>query len=596
MLIGLIAFIAGMLAGFISLRALGWLCIVGLILLPCVRVSAACNTVTVHNAGGASASYQFEYFSGGVWHGFLSSSCPAGGDDLEGYTGGCTGCEAGIIITGCNGGAVYDLGVTWSALDCKVVTINGCNTPTNNIPPSTYSASGCITNLSAVITGYYLHTSVPTQPCSGGAFQSDYYSGPLAPNQYYCVCISNSGPFQVTAQQIFYNSDGGTNAINTGPPQWAGTNAGSPPIVGFPGGTPPGNGPGTSPTGPGTGAGSNTNLTGGQFNNGVSNLYNVILQVGNLDAGLLSKIDQDIQAQGTNSQLDYRSYLITLTNQGEGHLTMTKVLTNLAGQEYTQIVQVAALSATNFAWMTNDYAAVTNAWGALTNGGGHLVDTNAMAGGVQASNEFMSASLGNEGTYATAGSNFISGSPSFSILDLPIRTNVNSSGNWHVGFEATNVFQQVAPWIRLITDFIIFTFAVGYVHSRVQEECVRLGWIQGTNYNVANAVSKLGWIGIKGAAKVAGLATLFGSLPPAIGLAVAYFVTRYGGVPVSPLSDSGVAYAGTYSNSILYGYNLLNYFVSFPYAMAVMVYLFFFDMTITGTILFLQRLIKWTPQ
>lgn len=587
-LIGIVAFLAGVVVGFISLRALGWMVLVGSALIMFsereVQASYAVSaTVTYANMPPGSVIY-ISIADG--------SMQPAGAIAGNTVSGSGTTVISGSIF------AQYNLCVQWTChtggtfscaqafgtgnISCSV-DYNSC---TGGAPAPTYSTGGCVTNNGAGIQGYYLHFA------NQDGTSSDWYSGPLAPGDYACNYRTNTQPFTVQLRQVFYNSDGGTNMVNDSNPSPAGTNTTTQSNYN-PNGTPGGQGP----IGPGAGTGSNTNLTGNQFANGLSNLISVTyggnnviqgqLGLGNQLLGQISSNTASTAGLGTN--YDYRGYLIALTNQGSGHLTMLQTMTNQNGMLWTQMNQVALLSMTNFGWLTNELEyGGTNMMTINNPGASNQVASNSYA----ASNEFAVASYGKESAFL-GGTNFSTATPPSpsSILDLPIRTNINNAGNWSLRFDNTAVFTQLAPWLRLLGAFTIFLFAVGYVHTRVQEETIKLGLVPQVAFSVEAYAGKV----VGKIARLVVSATVFGSVPLAIGAAVTYFTTSWGGTPVSPLSDAGIANAGAFANAVSFGYSILTTVFPFTFACYTLIYLFFFDITVTGTVLWTQKAIKWTP-
>lgn len=587
--IGLLAFIAGMLAGFISLRALGWLCVYGLLVVGGSALGSA-HTYVVHNTGSSGAYFvllESRKFNGAICGSTWNVSCMVGstflaaGASTSVINGRCDVCELQVDCrwsassllcdgSGNNGGSYNDAtGCTSGQYDFY---ING------SAPPPSYISSGCVTNNTANMAGFFVHFS-PT--LDDGTH--DMGSGPLAPGQWWCINKTNSVPYQTQVEMVLYNSDGGTNTVTVGDPGWAGTNAANPNPYPQPGNPYPGN-PITGGPGSGSGVGSNTNLTGGQFAGGMSNLINVTLSTGNLLVGLggeqlneLRKIDTN-----TSGQIDYRGYLITLTNQGSAHLSMTQVLTNLNGMLYTQVVQVAALGQTNFHWMTNEYAARTNQWAAVTNSSGSYSNSVFMEGLAQ-SNSFAGASFGNEGSVGN-GTNFATGTPLTSLLDLPIYQDTARTTHIGLHFDQTALWTNLTPWVRLIWLFLISVFCVGYIHTRVQQECILLGLVPTVGFSTGGIV-----------AKATGLifgATLWGSVPLLIGLGVAVILNKTGGSVMSPLSDAGMATAGTYTSALHLGYKFLTDVFPFEFGMFAMGYLFFFDMTVVASIAMAQKMQK----
>lgn len=582
--IGLLAFIAGMVAGFISLRALGWLVVVGLVVLPVKSLATGNLNYTIYNTGSSTITAMLVYY----WDTDPSTCNESGASTVSinagsSYSGSIGWCYQQVTYK-----CVYKVG---GSPHCGDTLASGqyhssttCGPETGSVsfycgppPAPEYISTGCVTNNTASMAGFFVHF---TPTLDDGTH--DMGSGPLAPGQWWCINKTNSVPYQTQVEMVLYNSDGGTNTITVGDPGWAGTNAANPNPYPQPGNPYPGN-PITGP-GSGSGVGSNTNLTGGQFAGGVSNLINVTLSTGNLLVGLGGEQLNELRKIDTNtaSQIDYRGYLITLTNQGSAHLTMTQVLTNLNGMLYTQVVQVAALGQTNFHWMTNEYGAKTNQWAAVTNSSGSYSNA-VFVEGLAQSNNFAGASFGNEGTIGN-GTNFPTGTPSMSLLDLPIYQDTGRTTHIGLHFDQTALWTNLTPWVRLIWLFLISVFCIGYIHTRVQQECILLGLVPTVGFSTGGIV-----------AKATGLifgATLWGSVPLLIGLGVAVILNRTGGSIMSPLSDAGMATAGTYTSALHLGYKFLTDVFPFEFGMFAMGYLFFFDMTVVASIAMAQKMQK----
>jgi hypothetical protein len=332
----------------------------------------------------------------------------------------------------------------------------------------------------------------------------------------------------------------------------------------------------------------------------MSNLFNIELNGFNTEAGLLSGILGQAKQIGQNTssnanQIDYRSYLITLTNQGQGHLTLAQVLTNLSGGIYTQIVEVAALSQTNFHWMTNAYGIETNNWDTLTN--------NADPGGLLAAASNSAVAFGqsfvsttgdstNVGAYMVA-SNYPSAPSGSGFYDLGLRTNtVGSPGHLVLNYRQSAMWVAITPWCRLVIGFCVFVFCVGYIHSRVQEEAIRLGLVVGMGWSAGAIAAKVG----KAVLSVTVLATIIGAVPLLVGPAISYLAgrvqTALGYGLVSPLSDSGMAQGGIYVQALHEGYETLLDLMPWQFCVESMIYLFFFDMLATGAVLSAQKIQK----
>lgn len=580
MLIGLLAFLCGMIAGYISLRALGWLCLACGLFLGGGLVYGGTQTITINyvNIPGGGATYRCYVnglscpVGGNPWTQIATGTLPAGSGTVNtsGSWGGSAPsqmfeffCSGTYHNTGCQ---TYQGNVAYTADGSSCVAGGG------GAAPSTYSVNGCITNVSATMQGYYVHASTPVEPCGGGVPAQDFYSGPLGPGQVYCICLTNSSPFQYWVQQILYNNDGGTNSWSLTPPRWAGTNS-TPttgdPITGAPGA------PNTG-TGTGGGAGNTTNLTGAQFNYGMSNLYNVQINIGNQLAGGIGQLHSDLGGMGdtlkqiqTNtsalgSNIDYTGYWRTLTNQ-------MSTATNL-------------LAANNPGNWTNAFSTnLDGAWGLYSNAIVTIagVDSNYWVGGT----------AGNEGAYFNA-SNYPTVTPGvFNLWNLPLYSNTvaYNAGNVGLRFDPTssNFFQDFAPWVKIVGYFCVSIFCTGYIFSRCQEEVTRIGTMVSGASGVLVFKVILNRVGT-----LLGISVAIGAFPIILAGAANYLATQSGGVPVSPFSNAGVSQAGAYSNAVVMGWLILNSLFPATFAIAALIYLFVFDNIVTAAVLAAARIMK----
>lgn len=586
--IGLIALIAGMIAGFISLRSLGWMCVVGCLFFGSVAEGAYSWTV-VENTGTGGTWYG-TYSDGGTFWGSgnlspASYSLSAGGSAGPfNQTFDATHPVTFYLHSGSSAGPVVDSALMSGGTMSVTLHTGGAG------PPSYQLSPGCITNNGPGLVGFYLNYRYGD---GSAAPPGQWYSGPLAPGQWACAPgVTNSSPFTVQASEVFYNSDLGTNQINEGVPNWAGTNtATSGASGGYTGGVIPGGNPGG-----GSGLGNNTNLTGGQFASGISNLINVQLAGNTVLGGQLYGLGQMIGSNTVAIQgqtnFDYRGYFQTMTNQGSGMLSSMSVTTNSLGQLITNTFLANIIGSNGGFYMSNLLVRATNdvvgglPYGWNTNVGSTLSNY-ANGDGFSASNEFsmVANAPGNfpEGTNITAG-----GGP-VSILDLPIRTNINGGGYWSLRFDQSSVWLYMAPWIRLLFSFIIFIFAVGYIHHRVSEEVIRLAYVPRIVWSTEALIGEIAKQGLR----VVVSATILCSLPLLVGVGVGYVSAAWGGTPASPLSDTGIALTGPFANAVKLGFDLLASIFPFWFACTTMVYLFFFDIMVTGAVVWAQKLVRY---
>lgn len=581
--IGLIAFIAGMIAGFISLRSLGWLCLAFVLALPVSGWSATgAGTMNLYAVGSPGNGKNYRFLIGG-------STCPAGAQQDSGVISGgqmVTHTYSPMTLPASMQISIF-IGGVYQSIGCVVINDSQTynwqinvddNSYTNGAPPVNYISSGCVTNNTASVANFYMHF---TPTLDDGTH--DLTSGPLAPGQWWCINKTNSVPFQTQVEMVLYNSDGGTNTLDIGSPGWAGTNGTNPSPYPQPGNPYPGN-PIKGGPGDGTGAGSTNPVTGGNYSAGVSNIINVYLSMGNeLMGGLngirrgtdiLTNLPPNMATNRNDTNFDYRAYFDALTNQGAMTTNLLSRTNDLAG--WTNAFRTNAPF--GFSGWYTDEASYSNGVFAAANADSNYWFTSMASGG----------QVGNIGQ----ATNWTSDSGvSGTLFTLPLYSNVTAL---HAGVIGLNVdftnnamWSNITPWMLLAGYFMITIFAIGYVHMRVQEEVGRIATMVSGGSSMVPIKLLLGRIGMLVAISVG-----IGAFPIIISGAMNWILGYLGGFPVSPFSDSGIANAGVYANAVKVGFNILNAVFPWKFAVATMIYLFFFDHVVTGAVLSAARIMK----
>lgn len=585
--LGLIALIAGMVAGFISLRAIGWMCVVGLCLVG-GGLFAQTASLSVNNNTSGSVTAWIYYTDGGtywgtggyassVWYPVTLTAGQTVGpvtavfDTSHQVTIGASSASGG-------GGTVYD---SWT-----VTLSSGTTSHTLHLAgagPPTYYANGCLTNNT-------FYPKVATVSFSDGT--DPMQQSPILPGEAWCFSRTNTHPFSYTIFVDTYDGEGNFIGQNVGGPFNAYTN--TVPSVGQTGSVQYNAPIGPNQTGstsPNNGVNSTTNLTGGQFVSGVTNLQNTIFQMGqNLGGTLVSSL-----GGVTNAFAGMSGSLSNLNNS----FTNQPGITN----DYTKWFQALSNSlagATNSLGRVvtnqdigNSGAPITNVFGTNLSAmlAGAFSSGNMYTQAVADSNGFYTAASGGAGQIEE-GTNVVSAFVDGTFFYVPLHTSVAGLNSgldldyYHLDPTNTSLWAQITPWLRAFFGFLIAVGAVRYIHMRVSEEALRIGLVPGGG----PAKSATAFLGSAASAIV--FTTVYAALVPLIGFGVSAIAGFSGGAFVNPFSTSGMATAGTYSAAIENGLGLFQQLFPMVYALTVGVYLFFFDMLATGAVLAGQRLVR----
>lgn len=564
-------FIAGLMVGFISMRAVGWLCICGLLVAVGSGSAYAIETInwSVHNGTGSSISWTIYENAGGTWYSLGISGTTAAGATSSGSS---TACSA----DGCLTWAAWANPGPPSGQECVDPSTHcfncsgteSCSFNFGAVAPPTYQFNGaCITNNSTGIVGFYAHLS---SSFTNGP--QDYYSGPLPPNGSWCMpAVTNGQPFTLEWQKVYYNNDGGTNALDTFLPIQAGTNA-PPGVQGGNGGAGPPNGSNPIQGAP-SGAGSNTNLTGGQYQFGVSNMVSVIYDIGQGQMALLRMI---IQQNGSNSpaqanlqtNINYKGDFQNLTNLGIANTNWLSLLNS-------NIARLGSLTDTNY------YGSNFTAW-----------SNSAFADAMALSNMLWAAGItGYLGAAQMTGyANLQAGD--LSLWDIPVAQRdlspYGTNGNYyHLSPVATNLWTEITPWVRLFFTFFMVTVSIWAIQARVAESLRLVELTPGCGPLKAGFAGVFGWVMSIGVTAVA-----IAALPVLLSAAISTVYSFSGGAPFSPFGDAGIASAGGFASSVRLGLNILSYLFPFSLAMGLILYLTLFHFIADATVLFAMRLVR----
>lgn len=560
-------FIAGLLVGFISMRAVGWLCVVGLCFLCVGQARAASVYVDVTWTGGtASGPYLFGVQTCGTG----PTALYALGDLTTSsghYLSGPWSTTWNNMLVGINvcGSYVYTAcEPTASKTIYVTINVGACTIATNGAPAPQYIFNGaCITNNSAGVMGFYAHLS------STYTGTSDYYSGPLVPGGYWCLPgLTNATPFTLEWQKVYYNSDGGTNAIDIFPPINAGTNA--PPTVQG----------GSSAGGPANGANpiqggvagqfSNTNLTGGQFQFGMSNMVSVIYDMGNGQMGLLRMVLNQSQSNNPananlQTNINYKGDFQNLTNQG---LKGIDLLTSLSNRLNNLNDFTFFNTASNWQWFSNV------AW--------------VEAAGF--SNQFYTSGIAGVTGLADFTNTAALHADDLTLWDIPVMKAgglMSTNTVYHLNPTTTSLWVEFTPWVRLFFTFIIVTFSIWFITHQVGEALKMVELTPPGGYLKAGFAGAFGFVVSIGALVVA-----MAALPVLLAAGISIIYNFSGGTPYSPFGDSGVASAGSYASSVRLGLNVLAQLFPWGLATSLVLYLTVFNFTKDATVLFAMRFVK----
>lgn len=547
--LGLVAFIAGVLCGYISLRAMGWLCVVGICLVS--WQAGAFDQGRVHNNGVGVSTAGTRNITQRPGSGPESTFGVNPGDYVD--------TAWGPSPPGSYDGDTYQVygqisgGGSWVVIGSYVMHDGGGTTihdfywdgSSSNAPPVSYYASGCVTNISPYSSRFIFTASDGHQEVSP----------PLPPGGFHCFNYTNNSPFTYNLMQIQYDTEGATNNIPFPTQDYpAYTNAvpatGATGSAGLGGQAP--NNPMGGQGGANSGIGNTNPVTGNQYANGISNIINMNW------AGI--------------------SYL------GSGLGNLANALTNRgSGGTNAEYVRLLSQIVTNTGIDTNDEDLISSNLNYYLSGGG---SNDVMGKAWIGSNLIATASLTNAGP-VFAVTNIADTSGADDIWIIPVRTNTQSMGYMNLNPMQGPRFASLASWVRTFFTFVLCVFATKYIHMRVQQEMEVLLAIPSRGPGTALAgggggnkwsrtfriaISALGFV-----AAIEGVTTVIAAAPVWLAAGMSYILGMIGGAYASPLSATGVAVSGSNSGAILAGINLMEMFFPLGFALALFLYLFVFD-------------------
>lgn len=579
LLIGLIAFGIGVLVGYVSLRALGWL-----LVLLCFALSAEASGVYhCHNTSGGGCQFRMYVYAYGT--GIKASVSLSGGANGDMSRAGGYEPFNGDTVTI----KVYDNALAHEVvLGTRVENGGDSDWYWDGVEFDNYYVNGCRTNLSSLTARF-------TITYSDGVKET---SGPLPPGGAVCWSRTNSTPLTYHFSDSYYNSDGGLVESNNGPEYPAWTN--SVPNQGQTGSSSGGNTAPNNPINSGAGAGSTNSLTGGQFANGASNIINTIYVTGAGNQSGLNDVRQAINSNTTAVVSGLSNVSDTVRTTGTNIVNaLTNGVpggTNQGGGWDTNVTALLGAISNNTARATNLMSGMgTNMWGGGTNllYGNDVMTTSGRGAAVS---NMMSVLQGNWQTvFDTNLESLLSatnvaesgGEDLWTLTTL--RTNaMGGGGPFQLKVRQSVFWQDLCPWLRLIGVFMITVFSISYIHYRVQEALSDyLGRAPGGG-PAESATSFLSW-----AVGLTAVTTVMAAGPILLGGAISVITGFAGGPIVSPLSEAGRQYAGAYSQAISLGIGILTDIFPLTFAFGVLTYLFVFDNLVVAYILAGQRVIRY---
>lgn len=617
--VGLIAFGVGVLVGYVSLRSLGWL-----VVLLCLSVGRVQATITFDIYGPPNHNVSLTYYSNGSYPTYVGDTDGSGHFHVVNPDNSWNGPMWACVDTCTN--CWFSIGNVQNGGSYS----GGCN---GYGPTPTYYMSVCWTNTSNFPARAHIAYSDGTSDTSAL----------LPPNGVFCVQKTNTVFFQWQLCDVIYGD--GQQFVNCGGVQNPGTNSypglggsGQGSYVG--GGVAPNN-----PIGPGAGAGSNTNLTGGQFANGTSNIINQIYGSGNAQAAQLAALGdlmrtnnayQAVLVDDYGRLIDTNGQLVSITMSGNSNVVSevkrgNSNVVDEVKQTGSNTVSAVNQQGTNVANATGVGSSnIVNALSLMsTNPGSGGSDSNSLAYLRAISNNTYQATgegVSNNATVKVGGDPMTSAGRGTIVSNILATLRANWEQVWGTNsgqvFEGTNVapaisdsdfwtipgvysntahtgylripvretsfWGQICPWLRLIGMFIVSIFATRYVHWRIQETmCDYLGRAPGGG-PVESATSWLGFtLGLET------VATVFAVGPVILASAIGAVSGFSGGTVTNPLSVLGAGQAGVYESAVRVGVNLLGDIFPYVYSVSVMTYLFVFDATVAAFIIAAQRALRF---
>lgn len=274
-------FCFGVALAYLTLKAVNWLPALAFLSLGVAAASGQCFNLDIKNTSSGSVGWSAQITSDTNCSSGYSAwtSGTAGAGQACSFVGTLAGSFIGCLRVQVSGSTIFSqplLAATPCQTFCVDVGSGGGGTPL-------YTWSGCLTNQTQVPVTY--------QPYVGFGGVSAPGSFTLPPGGIKCFLITNGSPFCMGFDWTGFNQDGTVWSTGFGQCLNAGTNTTGGGGIGDP--TGPG-GPGRTP--PGDGNGSNTNLTGGQFDAGLTNLMNELGAGFNLLNSDLLQMDNDVKS------------------------------------------------------------------------------------------------------------------------------------------------------------------------------------------------------------------------------------------------------------------------------------------------------------
>lgn len=572
---GLLAFLVGLFVGYLSLRALGWLCVFVLVGLPLgslgyngVGVTFAdvgCG-VNLHSAAhdGAGGHYQTTSTAG-----LLTWDCSGSEGEVWDFvvrrgTGHGTGTVLGTIS--------LTLQAFSGGYSSQGVLHGGCVDPyswTGAVP--TYYADGCVTNTSIYPIKWQFHawngTTNYTKP-----------SGTTMPGEVWCVAWTNNAPFEYRFEWFAYHPDGTEEPIATGAGNsyWAWTNSlpttGGSGSVGYAGNAP------NNPIGGSSGAGSTNPVTGGQFASGISNLANVNYNLANvLGAGFghLATVMSNTASSGSSgTNLDYTDWFRAISNTTAG---ATQRLDSILGQTGTNVF------GTNF---SESVAGGLEGW-ALDPFGLLPSMSNAWENS-EISNRWYGELMGYSDQFFEATNIDFPDEADWNIFHVGVRTNLFGAGPQGINLDPrqSKWFAIMSPWVRLIWKWLLLVFAIRYIVENTMEGAMELHYIPG------GGPGKGSWSWATLGVQVVVFVVVMSVIPLIVAGGYSTITTMSGGVIANPLGYVGASEAGVAQPHVRTGVGLLAECFPLAFAMTLLTYLWIWKCGLYSFLTMSARFIK----
>lgn len=586
MLIGLVAFIAGMFAAYLSLRAVGWLIVTALVFLSFEAQASYSYTVNYPYDSNAGHYYvikiQVKSVEDGLWYDVSSGAVNGYHPSTSVTKSGCTyypnapfGQPNEVRLkwnwygnTSCGD----RLSASQTVNDGGSVTfsINGCD-DASQPAVTNYFLAGCVTNL----TMYPRRVRVVLTPVSGNP-QTLVSPNLILPGEYWCAYATNQVPTEAKYEVDIYDGEGGFLGTQAGSSWWLPTNSvpGSPvggsvpPTIGSGGNNSPLNLDNNETAG---GLTSTNPVTGSQYIAGVTNLMNTLYQgFERIGSGLGRLLTNSIAMQngaGSNSiamDLTWTNWLVAISNN-------TQIDSN-----YLKGV----LSDTNYAGFSNSVWEVANV----------------------ASNNWFSLLSTNSTSWAGITNDLYSGADAnLNLFYIPWPTNISGGmaknagqtffGGFDLNFMLSKWGQRLAPWIRLFFVFLLGILAVRYIRDQVFENVRWLVVTPGNNpMTKGNALSWLRpFLSVTAfSAAIAVMPVVLGALISGLGAYIDATTPNF----LMPLSNAGILYAGEAAPWIKLGVWILKQCFPWFYAISICVYCFFVDNVIFVAFIWASRIVR----